>query len=89
MDVDYEFSNLTKQKEKLKQEIMKLQSLKTMNANHIYPMIGPEQQNILSNLCAKLYAQEQKQKYMQVFYHSQQKNNERYLQGKLIYFDYK
>ncbi|OXU25716.1 hypothetical protein TSAR_014405 [Trichomalopsis sarcophagae] len=80
MEVDYEFTNLIKQKEKLKQEIMKLQNLKTMNANHIYPMIAPEHQTIFSNLCAKLYAQEQKQKYMQVYYQTQQKNSEQYLQ---------
>ena len=83
MDVDYETASLIKQKEKLKQEIIKLQNLKSMNVNNMYPMIGAEDQNMLSNMCAKLYAQEQKHKCLQLFYQNQQKDNERMLQGNL------
>ncbi|KAJ8667270.1 hypothetical protein QAD02_008932 [Eretmocerus hayati] len=78
---DSEFKNLLKQKEKLKQEIIKLQSLKAMNVGNMYPMIGSNEQNIFSNLCAKLYAQEQREKYLQVFCHNQQKDHEKILEG--------
>jgi hypothetical protein len=81
-DVEFNCNSLIKEKEKLKQEIMKLQSLKTINANNIYPLMGSEDQNLMSNLCAKLCAQEQKHKYLQMFYQNQQKDNERILQGK-------
>lgn len=84
-DLDYEISSLIKQKEKLKQEIFKLQSMKNLNSNNMYPLIGSEdpniQHNILSNVYTKLYSQEQKIRYMQIYCQTQQKEHERIIQG--------
>lgn len=81
---DAEYKNLLKQKERLKQEIGKLQGMKVMNANHMYPLIGTEEQNIFSNLYAKLYAQEHKLKYIQFVCQAQQKESQRAMQGVLL-----
>ncbi|XP_058793217.1 blastoderm-specific protein 25D [Phymastichus coffea] len=77
LDGDVEYKNMLKQKEKLKQEIIKLQNIKVMNAYHMYPMAGTEEQNIFSNLYAKLHAQEHRLKYMQFVSQAQQKEGQR------------
>ena len=84
MDIDFECNNLLKHKDKLKQEIFKLQSIKSMNANNFYPMFGTDFQashgdvNILTHPYTKLFA---KQKFLQLRYQSQQKEHEQIMQG--------
>ncbi|XP_023245896.1 myosin heavy chain, skeletal muscle, adult [Copidosoma floridanum] len=80
-NMDYELMNLIKQKEKLKQEIMRLQSYKTMSTNYNYSFTNPAEQSVVTNLYAKLFAQEQKHKYLQYCLTTQQKESERVIQG--------
>ncbi|XP_014234040.1 blastoderm-specific protein 25D [Trichogramma pretiosum] len=68
---DRELRNLQRQKDRLRQEIVKLQTLRAG-----YP-VTMDEHGIFSNLCAKLYAAEQRYKYLQMFYQVQQTEQER------------
>ncbi|CAB0032278.1 unnamed protein product [Trichogramma brassicae] len=75
---DRELRNLQRQKDRLRQEIVKLQTLRAG-----YP-VTMDEHGIFSNLCAKLYAAEQRYKYLQMFYQVQQTEQERIRQEKEI-----